>query len=443
MAPTGTPRMAPGSETPRELNTPPSQRGTGPGGPGAAGTSPIAPQGTPQGAVPQGTRGDTTPAIKPRPPAPGTPPAPTGSQIPPVPGQKGPAAGQAPPSGGMPGSANRDLPPAAPGRPRPELRPTGPLVGPPPVVTTPLPSRTASPRPTFDQLRGERRETQEGGRTIFREGDRIIVRDPMGRSYVRHNEVERFRYGARDIQVRQEGGRTRTVIMRPDGSQIISITGPDGRLFRRIRRDMSGREIILIDAGPRPRPGFFVPLLPPVIHIPRERYIVEAGEAPPEMIYETLIADPVERIDRNYSLEEIRYSPNLRARMPSVDLNSINFASGSWEIDPNEAGKLEAIANGIRRAIERNPREVFLIEGHTDAVGSDVDNLSLSDRRAEAVALVLTEQFGVPAENLVTQGYGEQYLKEQTTGDSLINRRVTVRRITPLLAGGPPPRTAR
>ena len=57
-----------------------------------------------------------------------------------------------------------------------------------------------------------------------------------------------------------------------------------------------------------------------------------------------------------------------------------------------------------------------MVEGHTDAVGSDVDNLSLSDRRAELVALVLSQQFGVPAENLTTQGYGEQYLKVPTQG---------------------------
>jgi outer membrane protein OmpA-like peptidoglycan-associated protein len=86
---------------------------------------------------------------------------------------------------------------------------------------------------------------------------------------------------------------------------------------------------------------------------------------------------------------------------------------------------------------------VFLIEGHTDAVGNDVDNLSLSDRRAQSAAELLTQQFNVPAENLTSQGYGKQYLKEQTDGPSQINRRVTVRRITPLLNGGqaslPPP----
>ena len=51
----------------------------------------------------------------------------------------------------------------------------------------------------------------------------------------------------------------------------------------------------------------------------------------------------------------------------------------------------------------------------------------------QAVAVALTQQFQVPPENLVTQGYGEQYLKVQTDGPSLENRRVAVRRITPLI----------
>jgi outer membrane protein OmpA-like peptidoglycan-associated protein len=154
-------------------------------------------------------------------------------------------------------------------------------------------------------------------------------------------------------------------------------------------------------------------------------------------------APPVDRIERRYSLDEIRYSPSVRQLMPSIDVNTITFETGSWEIPPDQAARLQVIADGLNRAIARNPREVFLIEGHTDAVGNPVDNLSLSDRRAESAATLLTQQFGVPAENLTSQGYGSQYLKEQTDGPSRINRRVTVRRITPLLNGGvaslPPP----
>jgi outer membrane protein OmpA-like peptidoglycan-associated protein len=327
-----------------------------------------------------------------------------------------------------------------------------PPAPPPAQALTPIAPGAAAQGPRrLEDFRGARRETQEGGRTIITEPGRIIVRDPGGQEFVRHNELDRFRYGARDIQTQQVGADTRTVVIRPDGSQIITVVGRDGQLMRRIRRDRDGREIIIIDntyRDPRGFGGFYVDLPPPVIRIPYGRYIVDAAEAPPDLIYETMEAPPVDRIERRYSLDEIRYSPSVRMLMPSIDVNSINFETGSWEIPADQAAKLQVIADGLNRAIQRNPREVFLIEGHTDAVGNDTDNLSLSDRRAESAAELLTQQFGVPAENLTSQGYGAQYLKEQTSGPSRVNRRVTVRRITPLLNGGvaglppPPPGTA-
>ena len=324
---------------------------------------------------------------------------------------------------------------------------------PPPAVTAPIPpapppTQALAPVPPgaapqgprrLEDFRGQRQETDQGGRKVFTEPGRVIVVDPSGQSFIRHNEEDRFRFGARDIRTERVGGDTRTVVIRPDGSQIITVVGGDGQLLRRIRRDREGREIIIIDNSyrdPRAVGGFYVDLPPPIIRIPFNRYIVEADVAAPELIYDTLEAPPVDRIDRRYSLDEIRYSPTVRQLMPSIDLNTINFETGSWDIPPDQAARLQVIADGLNRAIGRNPREVFLIEGHTDAVGNPVDNLSLSDRRAEAAAELLTQQFGVPAENLTSQGYGAQYLKEQTDGPSRINRRVTVRRITPLLDGG-------
>ena len=298
----------------------------------------------------------------------------------------------------------------------------------------------------MEDFRGARQESDQGGRKVFTEPGRVIVVDPSGQSFIRHNEEDRFRYGARDVRTEQFGNETRTVVIRPDGSEIITVIGRDGQMLRRIRRDREGRELIIIDNSfrdPRYGVGFYVDLPPPLIRIPYNRYIVEADEAPPDLIYETMEAPPVDRIERRYSLDEIRYSPSVRQLMPSIDLNSITFETGSWEIPPDQAARLQVIADGLNRAITRNPREVFLIEGHTDAVGNPVDNLSLSDRRAESAATLLTQQFQVPAENLTSQGYGSQYLKEQTDGPSRINRRVTVRRITPLLNGGtaslPPP----
>ena len=67
--------------------------------------------------------------------------------------------------------------------------------------------------------------------------------------------------------------------------------------------------------------------------------------------------------------------------------------------------------------------------------GEDKDT-ALSDRRAESVALALTEYFDVPPENMVLQGYGEGDLAVETQQATRENRRAAVRRITPLLQGG-------
>jgi len=293
-----------------------------------------------------------------------------------------------------------------------------------------------------EDLRKERQESVEGGRAVIREPGRTIVLDGA-RPFIRHSEVERFGFGARDIAVERRGRETYTVVERPGGVRIVSVVDDDGRLLRRFRRYPDGRELLLIDnsfVDPEHADDFYLELAPPVVSIPRERYIVEAALADADAIYDALTAPPVERLDRRYSLDEVRYNPRLLDRMPRIDIDSITFDTGSWAIAPEQFDRLSVIAGAINRVIARKPQEVFLIEGHTDAVGSDVDNLSLSDRRAESVAAVLTEQFQVPPENMTTQGYGKQDLKIPTDGPERRNRRVTVRRITPLLGmGGSPP----
>jgi len=289
----------------------------------------------------------------------------------------------------------------------------------------------------LDDVRGARREVHEGDRLLIEEPGRVIIQQG-GQTIIRHNEADRFRWQAQDVHIERRGADTVTVFDRPDGSRIYTVNDEYGRLLHRYRRMPDGREIIIIDnrySGP-PNPfGYFVNLPPPVIRIPRERYIVDDQYAQPDDIYYALWAGPVDYIDRPYTLDEIRYSLPLRERMPRVDLDTVTFDTGSWEVGPDQVERLAVIADGINRAIAANPSEVFLIEGHTDAVGSDIDNLSLSDRRAETVALVLSQQFGVPPENLTTQGYGAHYLKIPTPGPERVNRRVTVRRITPLLTG--------
>jgi outer membrane protein OmpA-like peptidoglycan-associated protein len=295
----------------------------------------------------------------------------------------------------------------------------------------------------IEELRTLRRErVEEGGRRVIIEepGNRIIVRE-NGRDFIRSDETERFRraYGDSDVRVERRGAEQVTIVRRPNGVEVVTVRDEDGNLVRRVRRDPRGTETILIEnevAG-RPRNRTIieetVELPPARVTIPREKYVVEVEGASQEALVEAFTSPPVERIERRYTLDEVRRSQAVRERVRRVDVDTVTFEFGSWQLSEEQAGALTGVAEAIRRALSRNPDEIFLIEGHTDAVGSDVDNLTLSDRRAENVASILTERFGVPAENLTTQGYGEQYLKVNTQEPVRENRRVTVRNITPLL----------
>ncbi|WP_066722675.1 MULTISPECIES: OmpA family protein [Hyphomicrobiales] len=291
----------------------------------------------------------------------------------------------------------------------------------------------------LEDVRGRREERREGDVTIIREPGRTIIRDD-DRTIIRRDETQRFRELGLEARTERRGDENRTIFERPDGTRIVTVTDEEGRLIRRTRLDRDGREVVIIDNTRRDRPrdrfsDEIVVLERPALRIPRERYIVDAERADEDLIYETIVAPPLAPLPRRYTLDEVRYSPDLRAQMRSVDIDSVTFETGSWDVAPGQAQRLSIIADSIRRALQRSPNEVFLVEGHTDAVGSDIDNLSLSDRRAQSVAEILTKDFGVPPENLTTQGYGEQYLKVNTQDAARENRRVTLRRITPLLAG--------
>jgi outer membrane protein OmpA-like peptidoglycan-associated protein len=290
----------------------------------------------------------------------------------------------------------------------------------------------------LNEVQSNRREVEQNGATFYSEPGRVIVREGDG-LYVRHDETERFREFGGDVRVEQRGDQAVQIIRRPDGSQIITITNANGQLVKRMRRLPNGSEVVLIDNSFRPAPRHFsdeiVTIAPPPMTMPADQYYVDADRVDEGRIYETLEAPPLASLPRRYTLDEIRYSRDLRQYMRSVDLTTVTFSTGSWAVEDSQIGSLTAMADAINRAVRANPNEIFLVEGHTDAVGSDVDNLSLSDRRAQSVAAILTRNFNVPPENLTTQGYGSQFLKVQTSEAERANRRVTIRRITPLLTG--------
>ena len=85
-----------------------------------------------------------------------------------------------------------------------------------------------------------------------------------------------------------------------------------------------------------------------------------------------------------------------------VTLPGVFFDTGKTALKPGARNTLGKIADQLR--INENTR--IAVEGHTDSVGSDQLNQSLSEKRAAAVRDYLVSR-GVPASRITTTGLGE------------------------------------
>ncbi|XUY28258.1 OmpA family protein [Agrobacterium sp. rho-8.1] len=284
-----------------------------------------------------------------------------------------------------------------------------------------------------DMPRGGPRDRDMGDRVFMQYGDRVVVRG---------NDNDRFiRDGAKPYYERLPDDRYRETVERADGTQVVTVRNRYGDVIQRSRIDSRGREYVLfyapelVDQPDREYvyrdPGLDLP--PMRLRIPVDDYIIDTSSEPDRDYYRFLEQPPVEPVERVYTMDEVRYSARIRDKVRRIDLDTITFATGSAEIPMSQAQSLRKVADAIGKVLKNNPAETFLIEGHTDAVGNDESNLVLSDERAASVANVMTDVYGIPPENLTTQGYGERFLKVQTLGPSQENRRVTIRRITSLV----------
>lgn len=243
-----------------------------------------------------------------------------------------------------------------------------------------------------------------------------------------------------------EQGSDGTVVGPPPGIDGI----PEEPLPRKRRQTAPGPDTnelpIAIDPPPVVDDGIIDP--PPVIDgIPEEpqprnrRQRQPAVESPgpgPDLagpsaveIERSLDVEPRIRLrpSERVTIREFERRPDLRRAAPSIDIQAINFETGSAEIPFSQYRKVENIAIAMGRLLRRDPDTTVLIEGHTDAVGSFGSNQLLSERRARSLKRVLVREFGIPAEALETVGYGEEYLLVPTTRENWRNRRVTLRSI--------------
>ncbi len=254
--------------------------------------------------------------------------------------------------------------------------------------------------------------------------DRLVVTNKDGGMEVIKDDNALLRRPGSNVETQTfSDGSTRTVTTREDGTSVVTIRDADLRVLRRALVRADGTQVLLIDDT--------------VTFEPVDVTTLPAAAAP---VAQTNNADELRAAlerdgvyDRRFSLGQIRQISEVRKLAPSIEVDTITFETGSAAIRPTEAEKLGDLGRQIAAMIDRNPNEIFLVEGHTDAVGAAGTNLILSDRRAESLALALTEYFGVPPENLVVQGYGESDLKVEVDSAERANRRAGLRRITGLM----------
>ncbi|MCF0068848.1 OmpA family protein [Dyadobacter sp. CY261] len=92
-------------------------------------------------------------------------------------------------------------------------------------------------------------------------------------------------------------------------------------------------------------------------------------------------------------------------------LNNIFFKTGEYILDDKSKVELDKLGDFLNK----NKTIKIEISGHTDDVGSDTENMALSQRRAQSVQYYL-QQSGIAADRILAKGYGET--KPMTPNDS-------------------------
>lgn len=108
----------------------------------------------------------------------------------------------------------------------------------------------------------------------------------------------------------------------------------------------------------------------------------------------------------------------------SAVLNNLFFDSNQAALKPRSRTELDRLVEFLRQ----NPTLRVEVAGHTDNVGTPAANLSLSQRRAQAVLGYLSGH-GVPATRLRAHGYGETkpVAANDSEGHRAQNRRIELR----------------
>jgi outer membrane protein OmpA-like peptidoglycan-associated protein len=127
----------------------------------------------------------------------------------------------------------------------------------------------------------------------------------------------------------------------------------------------------------------------------------------------------------NKALDDLPDPFTADALVKALSILIINFESNKSDVPAARLAALQKGAGFIKKLQDRDPTVVIEVGGHTDNVGADAANMTLSQNRANAVKEILV-RYGVSQSGLQTRGYGEdnpQY-DNNTEQGKFLNRRI-------------------
>ena len=184
---------------------------------------------------------------------------------------------------------------------------------------------------------------KNGSEVVSNSGDRVVVQQPDGSYKVyKNDDVLMFQPGTDVKTYAYDDGSTRTVATRDDGTQIETIRAADGTVLRRTRILANGDRVVLFD-DTQVAQRVEVNKLPQVDRADRAINFQQAKE---EELRAALQARLPQEIDRRFSLSQVRNITAVRNLVPEIDVDNINFETGSAIIRPEEAEELAELGFG-------------------------------------------------------------------------------------------------
>jgi outer membrane protein OmpA-like peptidoglycan-associated protein len=127
--------------------------------------------------------------------------------------------------------------------------------------------------------------------------------------------------------------------------------------------------------------------------------------------------------ERGLVMDEFYPKPKRhKSKKPEPVSLQIRFDYNTAELTDDAKTQLQPVGEAFQKLSHLN----FVLEGHTDAIGSQMYNKPLSEARAASVKYFLVNQFNLQGTNIQIVGKGKEGLLDPNNPTSDVNRRVRI-----------------